>query len=216
MAVDAAGNEVTEPTADEKAALEAKAAEDAAKIKADEEAKRQAGPAPAIDADAVSKVIADRVAAALVEQAGTTEPVVTPVATEMNPLHQTIDQRVQPALHQADIASLDAKDCALFYNTTPDAREYSKDLEAAADNMKKQGTPFTRKSLWAFFRGEHQDEFFEKREKQKAKETEDAKHAQTIDGGGRPIASESVELDSITPDANTDDKLNKALDNAQF
>lgn len=215
MAVDKDGNEIKEPTEEEKAA----------QLKASEDAKLAAeGPKPAISADQLKGVVAEGMTEALQSfLANDTSggPAATiPQATDNtlkpteDPLKAAIDPIIKPGLDRANLESAGARDAATFYPSHPEAVEYRDEIEKGFDSLQAAGTPFKRQAVWEWLKGspKYFDKFVQKQIAVDKQKTTDAENLVTVDGSSRPVTPALKVVDENTPD----DQLNKALENQSF
>ena len=75
------------------------------------------------------------------------------VPTDVDPLHQAIDQHTGPKLAQMDIDIAAATDAATFYATHPEVVKHKDEIEQAFNNLKAQGKAFTREAVFEWWRG---------------------------------------------------------------
>lgn len=129
----------------------------------------------------------------------------------VNPLQAIIDPIMAPHIQRATLAAEGARDAATFYISTPEAVKYQVDLEKAFSALMAQGTPFTRKAVWDWYKGQNFDKFLSEARAEDAKKVEEAK--QNADGGsgqrpgGGPVKN--------AHDA-SDDELKNALNGVSF
>lgn len=181
--------------------------------------------APALDMDALGKVVGDQVRAGmqqvLAAQPPREEAVVEPDAFEsvVNPV---IDKRVGKALAQANFAAQASADRADFYTTSdPDELaeriEYKEEIEKRFDAMARVGRAMPRVDLLNHLRGEKLDEFTSKRTKRKAAREDAARDLQDVDGAVRQRGGQHFELTADRAySLQAEDKLDKTLDGKAF
>lgn len=109
--------------------------------------------APALDVDALSSQIIDKLSAGIASR--TAEPPKAPAPAD--PMADLIRPHVEPGLRASQLAALDAKDAAVFYATTPEAAAFRDKVEGAAQKLMAAGTPFVREDIWKWFLGGNPD-----------------------------------------------------------
>jgi hypothetical protein len=83
-----------------------------------------------------------------------------------DPVAQTITPIVGPALQQLALQTAAVNDKADFYIGHPEAVEFRKQIESKFQEMLGQGRAMDRDSIWTWFKGDNEDLFFDRRQKQ--------------------------------------------------
>ena len=181
--------------------------------------KKDAGPTPAIDADAIQTAVSN----ALKDwqppqpQVSNVVPSPEPTVNNRNPLEDVVGPVVKPMIYGAQVEAADAKDAALFY-ASDEAKNLSGEekraIEQAFEQLKKQGTPFSRAAVFAWHRGTGKN--FDKAVEQAIKDRDTkikAAEQQTSVGPGSPDRGGKPAVDAHSL---SDDDLTKAMQGQAF